>query len=122
MVSDGWVQITAAYNSIIICLCQYGMVKIALQLCDKMIGKGFLIDSVSFAALLHGICLEGRSMEWKKIISCNLNEHELQTAAKYSLKLEQYVPQGRSSKASLILQALIEDYKSNDQQAKALVG
>ncbi|KAL4600710.1 hypothetical protein ACB092_11G217700 [Castanea dentata] len=73
MVLDGWVQVTAAYNSIIICLCQYGMVKIALQLCDKMIGKGFLLDSVSFSALLHGICLEGRSKEWKNIVSCTLN-------------------------------------------------
>ena len=35
MVSDGWVQVTAAYNSIIVCLCRYGMVKIALQLCDN---------------------------------------------------------------------------------------
>ena len=122
MVSDGWVQVTAAYNSIIICLCRYGMVKIALQLCDKMIGKGFLLDSVSFSALLHGICLEGRSKEWKNIISCTLNEHELQTAVKYSLKLNQYLPRGRSSEALFILEALIEDYKSNDQQAKVLVG
>jgi pentatricopeptide repeat protein len=63
MTSDGWAQITAAYNSIIICLCQHGMVKTALQVHDKMISKGFLLDSVSFAARLHGICLEGRSNE-----------------------------------------------------------
>ena len=88
----------------------------------KMIGKGFLLYSVSFSALLHGICLEGRSKEWKNIISCTLNEHELQTAVKYSLKLNQYLPRGRSSEALLILEALIEDYKSNDQQAKVLVG
>ena len=111
MVSDGWVQVTAAYNSIIICIYQYGMVKIALQLYDKMIGKGLLLDSVSFAAMLHGICLEGISKEWKNIISCTLNEHELQ-----------YLPRGRSSEALLILEALIEDYKSNDQQAKVLGG
>ncbi|KAL4600737.1 hypothetical protein ACB092_11G220000 [Castanea dentata] len=92
------------------------------MLCDKMIGKGFLLDSVSFSALLHGISLEGRSKEWKNIISCTWNEHELQTAVKYSLKLNQYLPRGRSSDALLILEALIEDYKSNDQQAKILVG
>ncbi|KAF5464325.1 hypothetical protein F2P56_014409 [Juglans regia] len=118
MMSDGWMQMTATYNSIIVCLCQHGMVKTALQLQDKMISKGFLVDSVSFTALLHGICLEGRSGEWKEIIACNLNEKELQTAVKYSLKLNQYASQGRTSEAPLIVQTLIEDKKSNDPRVE----
>lgn len=92
------------------------MLKTALQLSDKMVSKGCLSYSVAFAALLHGICLEGRSEEWKSIISCNLNGPELKVAVKYSLILDQYLPHGVTSKASLILHALVEDYKSLKQE------
>ncbi|KAM1114015.1 hypothetical protein FF1_046682 [Malus domestica] len=35
MISDGWFQKAAVYNSIIICLCHHGMGKTAIQLCEK---------------------------------------------------------------------------------------
>ncbi|KAA8541902.1 hypothetical protein F0562_023054 [Nyssa sinensis] len=115
MIVDGWVPRLAAYNSIIVCLCLYGMLKTTLQLSDKMVRKGYLSDSVTFAAQLHGVCLEGRSKEWKSIISCNLNEPELYVAEKYSLILDHYLPQGVISEASQILHMLVEDYKSHNQ-------
>ncbi|KAI8561026.1 hypothetical protein RHMOL_Rhmol04G0303700 [Rhododendron molle] len=82
MISDGWDPRTAACSSILVCLCLYGMFKTALQLGDKMVTKAMNSYSVTFAALLHGICVEGRSREWKSIISCNLNQLELQVALK----------------------------------------
>ncbi|EXB67318.1 hypothetical protein L484_025800 [Morus notabilis] len=118
MISDGWVPSTAAYNSILICLCQYGMVRTALQLRDKMISSGMFLDSVSFASLLHGLCMEERSQEWKNIIPCDLNEQELQAALKYSLKMDQYFCEGKTSKTTLILQSLVAGYKSSDQEVE----
>ena len=79
MISDGSARRAAVYNSILICLCQTGMIRIALQLKDKMMNKGFLPDPVSFATLLHGICLEGKSKEWRSVISNDLNEQQLRT-------------------------------------------
>ncbi|KAL5823192.1 hypothetical protein ACOSQ4_021092 [Xanthoceras sorbifolium] len=116
MMSDGWSCRAAAYDSILICLCCYGMVKTALQLHGKMASKGFLQDPVSFAALLYGVCLEGRSKDWKNIIPCDLNEQELQIALKYAQCLDQYLPQGMAAEASLILQTLVEDHKSQNQK------
>ncbi|PQM41758.1 pentatricopeptide repeat-containing protein [Prunus yedoensis var. nudiflora] len=114
--SDGWSQKAAVYNSINICLCHNGMVKTALQLCDKFVNKGIFLDSVSFAGLLYGICLEGRSKEWKNIISFDLKDQELQTSLKYSLILDDYLHQGRPSEATLVLQSLVEELKSQDQE------
>jgi leucine-rich PPR motif-containing protein len=59
----------AAYNSIIVCLCKHGMVDTTQSLQTKMMRKGFLMDSVSFSALLHGLCQIGKSKEWRDIIS-----------------------------------------------------
>lgn len=120
MISDGWIQKSAVYNSIIICLCQYGMVETALQLSDKFRNKGIDLDSVSFAAVLHGVCLEGRSKDWKNIISFNLKEKELQTAVKYSHIIDARFHGGRISDATLALQSLVEDYKSQHQEMEDL--
>ncbi|KAJ8553634.1 hypothetical protein K7X08_024312 [Anisodus acutangulus] len=87
MISDGWCPRTAAYNCIIICLCLHKMLKTALQLRDKMISKGYNTDSVTFAALLHGICLDGKSKEWKSIISCSLSATELSVALRFGSQL-----------------------------------
>ncbi|KAJ0006801.1 hypothetical protein Pint_30089 [Pistacia integerrima] len=116
MISDGWGHKAAAYNAILICLCCHGMVKTALQLHDKMVIKGFLQDPVSFAALLFGVCLEGRSKEWKNIIPCNLNEQELQIAVKYLQSLKQYLLRGMTSEVALCFHNLVEDLKSQDQK------
>jgi leucine-rich PPR motif-containing protein len=118
MILEGWSQVMAAYNSIIVCLCKHGMVDTAQSLQTKMMRKGFLMDSVSFSALLHGLCLIGKSKEWKDIISGYMNKIEFQTAFMYSLKLDKYLNQGRLSEASFILQTLIEDSKLSDQQGK----
>ncbi|KAJ0075086.1 hypothetical protein Patl1_34482 [Pistacia atlantica] len=116
MISDGWGHKAATYNAILICLCRHGMVKTALQLHDKMVIKGFLQDPVSFAALLLGVCLEGRSKEWKNIIPCNLNEQELQIAVKYLQSLKQYLLRGMTSEVALCFHNLVEDLKSWDQK------
>ncbi|CAI8611746.1 unnamed protein product [Vicia faba] len=116
MISDGWSQVIAAYNSIIVCLCKHGMVDTAQLLQTKMLRKGFLMDSVCFGALLHGLCQTGKSKEWKDIISGDMNKIDFQTAFEYSLKLDKYLYQGRLSEASFILQTLIEDSKFSDQQ------
>lgn len=108
MISDGWDQRAAAYNSILICLCLHKMVKTALRLRDKMTNKGFSPDPVSFAALLHGLCREGRLHEWRNVIPCNLNEQELQIGVKYSGKLDEFLFQGLTSEASHILHTLVE--------------
>lgn len=115
MVSDGWEHVVAAYNSVIVGLCKHEMVDTAQLLQTRMLTKGFLIDCVGFTALLHGLCQKGKSREWRSIISCDLNEIELQTALKYSLTLDKYLHQGRLSEASVILQTLIEDLKFSDQ-------
>lgn len=120
MLSEGWDQVIAAYNSVIVCLCKHGMVDTAQLLLTKMLTKGFLIDSVCFTALLHGLCHKGKSKEWRNIISCDLNKIELQTAVKYSLTLDKYLYQGRLSEASVILQTLVEDSKFSDQVEKDL--
>ncbi|KAH7866071.1 hypothetical protein Vadar_015218 [Vaccinium darrowii] len=115
MISDGWDPRVAACSSILVCLCLYGMLKTALQFGDKMVTKACNSDSVTFAALLHGICLEGRSREWKSIISSNLNEQELCVALKYSMLIDQVLPIGVISEASQILQTLIEGCRSHDE-------
>ncbi|KAF7145258.1 hypothetical protein RHSIM_Rhsim04G0187400 [Rhododendron simsii] len=122
MISDGWDPRIAAYSSILVCLCLYGMLKTALQLGDKMVTKALNSYSVTFAALLHGICVEGRSREWKSIISCNLNQLELQVALKYSLLIDQYLPKEVTSEGSHILQTLVEDYRSHDKEISNLKG
>ena len=66
---------------------------------------------IVFAALLYGICLEGKVKEWNSIISCNLNESELLVAVKYTSIFQQYRPQGAISEASLILQRLVDECK-----------
>ncbi|WVY99639.1 hypothetical protein V8G54_025709 [Vigna mungo] len=120
MILDGWGPVIAAYNSIIVCLCKHGMVDTAQSLQTKMLNKGFLIDSVCFTALLHGLCQKGKSKEWRNIVSCDLSKTELQTAVKYSLTLDKYLYQGRLSEASVILQTLIEDSKFCEQPDKNL--
>lgn len=115
MVGDGWTRKAAAYNCILICLCQSRMVKSALRLRDKMLSLGLCPDAVSFVAFIHGICLEGNSKEWRNIISCDLNEGELQIALKYSLQLDKSTNQGGISEASGILQAMVEGYESANQ-------
>lgn len=112
MISDGWHPRNAAYNSIIACLCLHKMLKTALQLRDKMISKGYTTDSITFAALLHGICLDGKSKEWKSIISCSLSTTELSAALKYSLIFDQYLSHGFDSEASAILHSLVNDHVS----------
>lgn len=121
MISDGWEQRVAAYNSVLICLCHHKMVNAALQLRDKMTGKGIFPDPVSFAALVYGLCLEGRSKEWKNTISCKLNEWELQIAVKYSQKLNQFLPKGLTSEASKVFHTLLEGVKLHIQENNLIV-
>ncbi|KAJ4954083.1 hypothetical protein NE237_030915 [Protea cynaroides] len=116
MISDRWDPRTAANNAILICLCQHGMLKNALELRDKWLGKGYLLDPVTFTALLRGVCIEGRSREWNNILSCNLNQRERQVALDYSLLLDQYLPHGVISEASQILQFLVEECKADNQK------
>ncbi|MBA0840441.1 hypothetical protein Goarm_003023 [Gossypium armourianum] len=116
IISDGLVQRAAVYNSILLCLCQNGMTRIALQLKDRLMNKGFLSDPVSSAAFLHGICLEGQSKEWRNVISDDLNEQGLQIALKYSELLIQCLPCGITSEASLILQNLIKRCSYENQK------
>lgn len=120
MIGDGWTRKAAAYNCILICLCQHRMVKTALKLHDKMLSLGLCPDAVSFVALIHGICLEGNSKEWSNIISCDLNERELQIALKYSLELDKSTTQGGISEASGILQAMIKGSESPNQNLNNL--
>uniref|UniRef100_A0A9I9DH60 Pentatricopeptide repeat-containing protein n=1 Tax=Cucumis melo TaxID=3656 RepID=A0A9I9DH60_CUCME len=120
MIGDGWTRKAAAYNCILICLCQQRMVKTALQLRNKMLSLGLCSDAVSFVALMHGICLEGNSKEWRNIISCDLNEGELQIALKYSLELDKFITEGGISEASGILQAMIKGYVSPNQDLNNL--
>ncbi|KAK4410603.1 Pentatricopeptide repeat-containing protein [Sesamum angolense] len=80
MISDGWRPISAAYVSIIACLCLNRMLGAALQLTDKMLNKGFPLDSVTLAALLHGVCSVGKAKEWRNIIPSKLIEPKLNVA------------------------------------------
>lgn len=121
MISDGWEQRAAAYNSVLICLCHHKMVNVAMQLRDKMTSKGIFPDPVSFAALLYGLCLEGRSNEWKNSISCKLNEREHQIAVNYSEKLNQLLPQGLTSEALKIFHTLLEGVKPHIQENNFIV-
>jgi len=108
--------VIAAYNSIIVCLCKHGMVDTAQLLQTKMLRKGFLMDSVCFSALLHGLCQTGKSKEWRNIISDDLTKIDFEAAFEYSLKLDKYLYEGKLSEASFILLNLIEDSKLSDQQ------
>ncbi|KAJ6426951.1 hypothetical protein OIU84_022533 [Salix udensis] len=121
MISDGWEQRAAAYNSVLICLCHHKMVNVAMQLRDKMTSKGIFPDPVSFAALLYGLCLEGRSNEWKNTISCKLNEREHQIAVNYSQKLNQFLPQGLTSEALKIFHTLLEGVEPHIQEDNFVV-
>lgn len=121
MISDGWFPRIASHTSILVCLCLRGMLQSALQFRDKMGSKGCISSSVSFPALLHSICIEGKSQEWRSFISCNLNEPGLHVAKKYSLTFDSYLTSGLTSEASLILQSLVEDYKSDNQSLGRLV-
>ncbi|KAJ6308462.1 hypothetical protein OIU76_018115 [Salix suchowensis] len=121
MISDGWEQRAAAYNSVLICLCHHKMVNVAMQLRDKMTSKGIFPDPVSFAALLYGLCLEGRSNEWKNSISSKLNEREHQIAVNYSEKLNQLLPQGLTSEALKIFHTLLEGVKPHIQENNFIV-
>ncbi|KAK8716198.1 hypothetical protein V6N13_043516 [Hibiscus sabdariffa] len=119
MMSDGLAPRAAVYNSILLCLCQNGMTRIALQLKDRMMNNGLLPDPVSYAAFLHGICLEGKSKEWRNVISDDLTEQELQIALKYSVLLSQWLPCGITCEASVILQTLIK-WCSHENQKEDL--
>ncbi|KAF9689639.1 hypothetical protein SADUNF_Sadunf01G0113200 [Salix dunnii] len=121
MISDGWEQRASAYNSVLICLCHHKMVNVAMQLRDKMTSKGIFPDPVSFAALLYGLCLEGRSNEWKNTISCKLNEREHQIAVNYSQKLNQFLPQGPTSEALKIFHKLLEGVEPHIQEDNFVV-
>ncbi|KAM1011485.1 hypothetical protein ACFX2C_046821 [Malus domestica] len=94
MISDGWFQKAAVYNSIIICLCHHGMGKTAIQLCEKKI----------------------QGMEELSIIPFNLKHQEFHTAVKLSRTIDDYLHQGSASEATLILQSLVNDPKSQDQE------
>ncbi|CAN1145361.1 Pentatricopeptide repeat-containing protein At1g52620 [Linum perenne] len=108
MISDGWEPRDAAHSSVILCLCQYRMVETAIHFCDRMRNKGFVLNPVSFIALLHGICLDGRSQEWRNIMPFNLSGKELRTAITYSQKLNQFLPGGFTAEALNILYSLLE--------------
>ncbi|XP_008796595.2 pentatricopeptide repeat-containing protein At1g52620 [Phoenix dactylifera] len=109
MISDGWDRRSAAYNAIIFCLCKHQMVTKALELRGKMVAKGCLPNSITFLFLLHGICAEGKSAEWKSILSCHFQQNELEIAFKYTRLLDQHLHNGTTSKASWILQSLLEE-------------
>ncbi|KAM7257071.1 hypothetical protein ACFE04_012812 [Oxalis oulophora] len=121
MILDGFDLRTSCYNSILVCLCQHGMLKTALDLHNKMICKGFVQDSVSFAALLYGVCLEGKSDEWMSIISCHLDIQQLRIAQNYIEILNQYLPQGITSEASLVLENLVQNSKYHEQESVNLI-
>ncbi|KAI3973970.1 hypothetical protein MKX01_030546 [Papaver californicum] len=114
MVLDRWDPCLAAYNAIIICLCRHRMLKSAFELRDKMTKKGFLLDSVNFAAILHGICLEGRSSEWKSFYTSSFDEQNLQVALRYSKLLDKYLLGKNVSEASRILRSLSDKAKTDN--------
>ncbi|CAN0905146.1 Pentatricopeptide repeat-containing protein At1g52620 [Linum grandiflorum] len=108
MISDGWEPRDAAHSSVILCLCQYRMVETAITFCDRMRNKGLVPNPVSFIALLHGLCLDGRSREWMNIIPFHLSEEKLRTAIMYSQKLNQLLPRGFTAESLNILYSLLE--------------
>ena len=108
MISDGRDHKTAAYNTIVLCLCKYQMVEKGIELKNEMALKGCAPDSLTFLFLLHGICEEGRSNEWRSILSSNFPRNELEIAFKYAKLLDVYLNQGMSSEASLIVQSLLD--------------
>ncbi|KAE8669499.1 hypothetical protein F3Y22_tig00112231pilonHSYRG00055 [Hibiscus syriacus] len=116
MISDGLAPGATVYNSILLCLCQNGMTRIALQLKDRMMKNGHLPDPVSCAAFLHGFCLEGKSKEWRNVISHDLNEQELKIALKFTELLSLWLPCGITCKESVILQTLIERCSHGNQK------
>ena len=111
MVSDGWDYRTSAYNAIIFCLCKHQMLTKGLELRDKMLQKGCSPDSITFLFLLHGICSDGKSREWKSILSCDFQQRELETALAYTKLLDRHINQGASSGVSFILHSLLDDSK-----------
>ena len=120
MISDGLSSKKSVYNCIFICLCQHRMLTTAFKLREKMISRYILDDPFTFVALLHGICLEGKSREWKDVISCNLSEQDIDIAVRYSKLLDMYLPDGISSDASFILHRLVDDFKIKDHEANRL--
>ncbi|KAG6429897.1 hypothetical protein SASPL_107953 [Salvia splendens] len=109
MVSDGWHPISAAYSSIVACLCLNRMLGTALQLTDKMLNKGFHLDSVSLAALLHGACLVGKSKEWKSMITSKPIDAKLDVALKYLAIFGCYSSHHLTKETSVILHSLLQD-------------
>ncbi|KAI3845975.1 hypothetical protein MKW92_012383 [Papaver armeniacum] len=114
MVLDRWDPSLAAYNAIVVCLCRHRMLKSAFELRDKMTKKGFLLDSVNFAAILHGICLEGRSSEWKSFYTSSFDQRNLQVALRYSELLDKYLLGKTVSEASQILRSLSDKAKTDN--------
>ncbi|KAL8056224.1 hypothetical protein ABFX02_04G105900 [Erythranthe guttata] len=115
MVTDGSNPVSSAYNSIVACLCLNGMLETALQLTDKMSKKGFPPDSVTLAALLHGVCSVGKFKEWRNIIiTPKLIPPKADVALKYLSLFGQYSTRQASSEASLILHTLLKEWKSNE--------
>ncbi|KAM1772069.1 hypothetical protein ACFX11_046811 [Malus domestica] len=55
-------------------------------------------------------------MEELSIIPFNLKHQEFHTAVKLSRIIDDYLHQGRASEATLILQSLVNDPKSQDQE------
>ncbi|KAK6127937.1 hypothetical protein DH2020_038314 [Rehmannia glutinosa] len=111
MVSDGWQPISAAYVSIIACLCLNRMLGSALQLTDKILNKGFSLDSVILAALLHGICSVGKSKEWRNIITYKLIEPKIDVALKYLSIFGRYSTREVTTEASLVLHTLLKEMR-----------
>nr|AYM00827.1 pentatricopeptide repeat protein [Salvia miltiorrhiza] len=109
MVCDGWHPISAAYSSIVACLCLNRMLGTALQLTDKMLNKGFPLDSVSLAALLHGACLVGKSKEWNSMITSKPIDAKLDVALKYLTIFGRYSTHELTKETSVILHSLLQD-------------
>ncbi|XP_047339105.1 pentatricopeptide repeat-containing protein At1g52620 isoform X1 [Impatiens glandulifera] len=115
MVSDGFDRKTAANDAIVASLCLHGMTKIALQWSNRIFGKGFLSHSVTFTSLLHGVCLEGGSRNWKNVLECNLDESGLCVAVKYSMILDKYVRKDEEltlDDATEILKSLLKEHRN----------
>ncbi|KAK6127965.1 hypothetical protein DH2020_038267 [Rehmannia glutinosa] len=111
IVSDGWQPISAAYVSIIACLCLNRMLGSALQLTDKILNKGFPLDSVILAALLHGVCSVGKSKDWRNIITYKLIEPKIDVALKYLSIFGRYSTREVTTEASLVLHTLLKEMR-----------
>ncbi|KAL3639706.1 hypothetical protein CASFOL_014674 [Castilleja foliolosa] len=115
IISDGYQSISAAYVSIVACLCLKGMLRNALLLIDKMLRKGFVLDSVSLAALLHGVCLVGRSKEFRGIVGkLEFVELKVDVALKYLSLFKRYSNHEATTEASRVLHTFVEERKSSD--------